>query len=206
MTPRKRPVLATSAASFALMLTACAAPLPGDLPPEQTSWSADQLIELSKQEADAGHDGQAERLEDGKVTFDEYQAAFNDLSACLNDAGITVSEPVISPVSNDRYEFTMDVGSLDMNVGAKLSDECAAEHWTSVSQGYMFTKTPVMDVGVRDATVPCLEEDGLKPTGEESNAFEFVSLPDADPDKVTECIMLAVEDVYPGLPSVTVAF
>lgn len=192
---------------FALVALVACAPAAGvSNQPVQQSWDSDQLIELSEKEAAAGHTGQAERLADGKVTFEEYQAAFNDLSACLKDAGITISEPVISPVSNDRYEFTMDVGSLDVNVGAELSDECNAEHWTSVSQGYMFTTTPVMDVAVRDATVDCLVENGMHPSGDEKNAFELAALPEMDPDVLTECVMAAVDEVFPGMPSVTVTF
>lgn len=163
-------------------------------------------MELSRTEKAAGHESQAERLRDGKVSFSEYQAAFNELSECLAAAGITVSEPVLSPVSNNRYEFTMDVGSLETEVGSELSDDCAEEHWTSVSQGYTFTTPSVMDVAVRDAAAECLEEIGLEPSGDERSAFDFAALPDANPDEVTECIILAVEEIYPGLPAVTVAF
>lgn len=198
--------VAASSLLLLLVLAGCTPPGQTDGIPEQQSWTSTQLKDLAKQEAEAGHDTQAERLEDGKVSFEEYQAAFGDLARCLEVAGITVSDPVISPVSNDRYEFTMDVGALDPLVGAELSDECAAEHWTSVSQGYMFTQTPVMDTPVRDATVSCLKDEGLKPTGTETKAYDFASLPDADPETVTQCIMNAVEETYPGLPAVTVAF
>lgn len=202
----RRPVLAAVVAVTLMALCACASEKSGDQPSAEQAWGVEEVLELARVEAAAGHGAQAQRLEDGRVTFEEYQAAFNELSGCLRNAGITVSDPVISPVSNDRYEFTMDTGALDTNVGAQLSDECAAEHWTSVSQAYMFTTTPVMDAAVRDASIPCLEGHGLKPTGEETQAGDFASLPDADPTSVTECIMQAVEDTHPGLPAVTVTF
>lgn len=187
-------------------VTVCAPSPPVDTGAVEQSWDSAQLIKLSKREAKAGHASQAKRLADGKVTFGEYQAAFNELSACLRTAGIAVSEPVISPVSNDRYEFTMDTGSLNRGVASKLSDECSAKNWTSVSQGYMFTRTPVMDIAVRHHTVACLEKKGMRPSGHEKNAFELAALPDMNRDVLTNCILAAVDKLYPGLKAVTVTF
>lgn len=74
-------------------------------PAPETSWEPSHLKELASLEATAGNVEQAEALEDGVVTFEEYKAAFDRLATCLDEAGINASPPVVSPVSNDRFEF-----------------------------------------------------------------------------------------------------
>jgi hypothetical protein len=167
---------------------------------------SEQIKDLARQESEAGNEEQAEILADGAVSFAEYEGSFNSLTSCLSEVGIEVSEPLVSPVSGNRYEFSMDTGELDAQAAMADSDVCQAKFWTSVSQAYSFSNPDVMEPPLRTATSECLVGLGIEPTGEEVNAKEFADLPGVDPEDLSACILDAATELYPEYPSLTVAF
>lgn len=174
--------------------------------PQQVVMDSGAIKELARQAEEAGNVEQAEALTDGVVSFDEYEAAFGQVAKCLSKAGISVTAPLMSPITGDRYEFSMEFGTLDQSVAVAESDRCNAEHFMAVSQAYAFSTPDVMEVPLRQPTADCLRELGVEATGEEANAKAFADLPNAKPEDVSACIVAAAQDLYPEYPALSVAF
>ncbi|TFD00501.1 hypothetical protein E3T28_08205 [Cryobacterium sinapicolor] len=168
--------------------------------------SSEQVKELGRQESDSGNTEQAAVLADGSVSFEEYDESFNLLAGCLRNVGIEPSAPLMSPVSGNRYEFSMNSGELDPQSALADGDVCQAKYWSSVSQAYSFSTPDVMEAALRTSTSECLEKKGIETTGGETNAKAFADLPGVDPDVLSSCILDAATEMYPEYPSMTVAF
>lgn len=205
MTTPVKSSLLVGGAALVLVLSACA---PSGVPDDNaTSYTAEQVQELAAKEELAGHTDQASALSDGVVSDDEYSAAFAALSQCATSQNVAVSEPTISPVSNDRYEFGYDYSGLTVDAALNVIDGCEAEHWTSVAMAYSFTREPRMNPDLMAATVGCLENRGLSVEGDTVSVEDLVNaVGESQSDAVTSCVYLTAAELYPDLKNVTVGY
>lgn len=171
------------------------------------SLTASQIQQLADKETASGHDEQADLLEDGRLTQEEYAVAFDLLTQCLSSQGVRTTIPVVDPVSNDRFAFSYDFAGVKPDVAVKAIDLCEARYWKSVSIAYSAGVSPHMDPALVEATSKCLQEKGLVTTTSPRSVREFVdALGKESVDDITSCIQDAVVKLYPDLSSFTVGY
>ncbi|PPF14167.1 hypothetical protein C5C31_04925 [Rathayibacter rathayi] len=196
---------AVAAVLAAAALAGCSA-APAEPTPGQPM-GAGQIRALAQEEGEAGHAQQQAALEDGAVTFQEYDEAFARLEACLTDHGVTVEGPVVSPVDGVRYEFSSDFGSREQSAALSDIDECNAVHWASVAKAYELSQPQSMDPPLVEATSACLRARGLDPAPEADVVAEFVtSVGEENGDAVLDCVQHEGARLYPDLPSLTAGY
>ncbi|QHC67316.1 hypothetical protein GSU68_12580 [Rathayibacter sp. VKM Ac-2759] len=189
-----------------LALTGCASGAPGDSVGHEAMSSA-QVEALAAQERDAGHGEQAAFLEDGVVTFEEYDASFVLYARCLTDRGLTVEGPQISPVDGVRYQSTADIGTHERTAALADIDECEAVYRTSVAQAYELSQPQVMDAPLAEAAAECLRGKGLAVTGEETDVADFVdSVGESESEEAVDCVLSEATRLYPEMTSLSVGY
>lgn len=155
----------------------------------------------------AGNEEQAAILADGEVTVEEYAAAFSALRACVAGDDIAVTDPVTSPVSNDRYEFRYDFPGLEPAAAVEVIERCEARYWTSVTMVYSFTRSPSMSPDLRAATGDCLAGRGIDAPSEATSVASIVEAVGSKHDKsVFACIDEVVRALYPEMPAVSISY
>jgi hypothetical protein len=169
--------------------------------------SSAQIEALSAEERESGHDEQAAFLEDGVVTFEEYDASFVLYSDCLTGKGFTVDGPQLSPVDGVRYVSSTDIGTREQSAALEDIDECQSSFMTSVAQAYELSQPQVMDPPLAEATAECLSGRGLSLSGEETDVVDFVdSVGEAEGDEVTDCVLDEAARLYPEMTSLSVGY
>ncbi|MWV50664.1 hypothetical protein GRS96_15425 [Rathayibacter sp. VKM Ac-2803] len=203
---RRGLALSGSGAVVLLVLAGCSGAVPDDSVRHEPLSSA-QIEALGEQERESGHDEQAESLEDGVVTFEEYDASFTRYAECLTGKGFTVEGPQVSPVDGVRYESSTDIGTRERSAALADIDECQARYSTSVAQAYELSRPQVMDPPLATAAGECLTGRGLSVTGEEANVVDFVeSVGEAEDDVVMDCVLDEATRLYPEMPALSVGY
>jgi hypothetical protein len=110
-------------------------------------------------------DSQRPALEDGVVTFDEYEAAALRTVQCINEGGMQGEAPF------DEHTRVYVVGARWRSSGSREGDQqkqaavaaCDAEHWNAISQAWSAQNQPTEQVlqQARSALGTCLRNAGL---------------------------------------------
>lgn len=202
----RTPAIAALAICFTVSLL-CGCTLQQDASVSRDPLSSEQVKALGAEERAVGHLEQAEALEDGIVTSQEYDLAFDRLASCLNLRGFTVTSPVVSPVDGVAYEFSSDFGTRDLDSALADLDDCETTHWRSVSMAYELSREPVMDPTLVEASTRCLKEQGYTPNGDERNVADLVrSIGEEEDSIVIDCVHGEAIRLYPELPSLVVGY
>jgi hypothetical protein len=200
------PALAGAGALLMLVLAGCS-DAPANESASHEPLSSAQIEALADQEREAGHEEQAAFLEDGLVTFEEYDASFVLYADCLAARGFTVEGPQVSPVDGVRYESTTDIGTREQSAALADIDECHAAYSTSVARAYELSQPQVMDPPLAQATADCLTGKGLSVSGEETAVADFVdSVGEGEDDEVTACVLDEAVRLYPEMTSLSVGY
>lgn len=183
-----------------LLLAGCAAE-----PPVQDDRAL--VLALAEVERDAGHEEQAALLEDGVASAEDYDEAFRLMRGCMEEGGVTLTEPVVSPADGLRYIWDFDANGLAPEAIDELQLECESVYWTSVSAAYPDTHAHVMDEPLRLAAIECLRAEGYELSGEERNFVELAGDPEADGgvrrEAAADCVFREAHELYPELPSLS---
>ncbi|MDR1394245.1 MAG: hypothetical protein LBJ62_09840 [Bifidobacteriaceae bacterium] len=165
--------------------------------------------ELEKQ----GYTEQAEMLEDGQVTDEEFREAFDLMAECLVAADVEILGPWVNPVDGVRLDFSavFDDG-VDHETARETVQSCWLPYWDSVSAWYVDTHPHVMDPPLRELVAECLEEKGYVLTGDEMSVEDFAG-PDRRKDPVgrpsatKSCVTDVINetDLY-GDQAITIAY
>lgn len=130
-------------------------------------------------------------LDDGEVTFEEYEAAINRSLACMEDAGIGVQGPHRVDergFTELRYSHSASSPGRTEDETLAVSDACLEEHSMVVEMMYQSSPSAVEAQDeqfeqIRGALVQCLEDNGIDVD------------PDASRDELTTAaVHLLVED------------
>jgi hypothetical protein len=181
-------------------LAACAPPGPS----EQTT--PEKLKAMSEQYRAQGFTEQADALEDGKITEDEYRAAYENLDRCITDAGYALTEMHLSPIDGATYLFAFDSSGRDRDVASQEMGECQDRYWSGVSAGYQDLVPVKMDEALRQSALDCMRDKGYDVTGDEKTPLEL-----GGPDPVSngnpsdrwtaaqECLLDAQGELFPEI-------
>lgn len=195
-----RGVKAALVVSGVLVLTACGTQAEG------STLSEAQIERLAIEAEEAGYAEQAAFLEDGEVTEREYAAAVDNYVECVAQYGYSVSERVVSPVDSLSFEYVTDTVGFDQNEASGNIQACSERHITYVERGYLGSHEARMDVPLLRAMDACVRDRGISTTGNETAPRDFFELEGMDPPTFSECLTGSAEDLYPELPSISVAF
>jgi len=166
--------------------------------------SVEAVSQLGRELIDAGSTGQGGALEDGVITASEYRAAFDALRSCVEDAGPTVSDAVISPIDGYSLVFSYDAAGVDTTAAVDIYDRCEGRHWQPLAQLYSAVSTSSMNPDLASAVSDCLAtQEQAVPTEATSLEAFFDQRNDAEhQQKVVDCISDEVSRLFPDLPAV----
>lgn len=193
--------MARSAAVLAavLLVSGCAA--------AENPKGRELVLSLATEQKELGHDAQYELMKDGIVDREDNDAAFRLLRTCMEDGGLRVSDPVISPADGLRYIFEVQANGLAPEAVDEVQQSCQEEFWISVSSAYADTNPHVMAEPLRLAAIACLIEDGYAMSGDERNFAEMAgdaaSDDGAQREAAADCVFAAAHELYPELPSLS---
>ena len=169
--------------------------------------TAGEVRVYAEKERRAGNPEQAQILEDGNVTPEEYSTAFGLLVDCVTSQGPQVSDPVMDPVSNNRYAFAYDYNGLQPDAAMEVVDRCEASYWSSVSIAFSLSRKEHMDPALVEFAAECLRGLGYAPSGGLTSVRDFVGdLRSEAGDDVVECVHRGVVALFPGLRSVAIGY
>jgi hypothetical protein len=181
------------------LLAGCSAPEP---PTER-----ELVLALAAESQEQGHPAQYELMKDGVVDLEDYDTAYRQLRACMEEGGMLVTDPIVSPADGLRYIFEFDANGLAPEVVDEVQRDCEAQYWTPLNAAYGDTNPAVMEESLRRASLECLEQAGYDMTGEEQNFAEMVGDPTADEgeqrEAAADCVFEAARKLYPDLPNLT---
>lgn len=166
------------------------------------------VLEYAKEAREAGADKNAELLQDGNVTEDEYLEAAARYQTCMGAAGIDLVGPQFSPVDNKTLEWGYPEDITSSPTSLKEQETCRAQ-WEPVMWSFITTHEPLMDRPLMEAVQACLESQSLTFPSEAKSFNDLVGPTD---DKgvqripaIEKCIISEALRLYPDLPGVTVA-
>ncbi|GIT78934.1 hypothetical protein LLS1_06030 [Leifsonia sp. LS1] len=94
-------------------------------------------------------------LDDGDVTWDEYEAAFKAYEACLARHGYELDQPHIS---GDLMDFGVPSAAVDSGV----DDTCYAFNWAQVDQAWQIAHEDTSESA--QIVAECLRSHGIVPS------------------------------------------
>ncbi|MDR0366221.1 MAG: hypothetical protein LBH68_05285 [Bifidobacteriaceae bacterium] len=151
-----------------------------------------------------GYTEQAAMLEDGEITAEEYQEAFDLFRSCLEEVGEGIAAgPYVNPLDGLTYEFMIDPGNVvDPIEQGKNEIACEDRYFDPLDYDYGHSHEPQMDPVLHEALRECLADKGFETSGEEKSVRDFVGGDAAEvgsdlDNAVTECIRSEVERLYP---------
>ena len=86
--------------------------------------SVPSLQQIAANARAAGHDWQADLLDDGDITLAEYDEGHRRNLACLDSAGITYSDPARNLPDGFRWLYDMSWPSMSDSEGQRASEDC----------------------------------------------------------------------------------
>ena len=130
----------------AVVVVVVAATLSGCSGAAETPSSSPSLAAISRQQVDA--------LQDGDVTWDEYQTGFAAYQACLSKEGYELVDPHIA---DDLMEFSVPGTAVESGA----DDACYQYNWSQIDDAWQIAH---QDTSASARLVAaCLEANGIKP-------------------------------------------
>jgi hypothetical protein len=132
-----RTMTCSSVVALGLVLAGCTA-TPGTPPSTSVAISSEQIA----------------ALEDGTITWDEYEQGFNDYRSCLRDAGYELVEP-------HRERDVFAAGVPDAAVASGVNDTCYAFTWEQVDVAWQLAHEDSSETA--EIVASCLRSKGIEP-------------------------------------------
>ena len=200
-----RKILAVSAGVLiAAGLTACS----GGQAPAGAGGKLDseQIKSLAKDEAEAGHAEQAGILEDGVVTTDELDQAFQLVRQCYESHGYTVNGPTINPIDGFSYSYSINAAGYEENSVWENLEACETKYWRSVNRAYGSAQEAVMDPPLLSAARECLAKENQDVNESARNLADIIKSNGVDQETALNCVSDAAVELYPDLPAINLNF
>ncbi len=123
---------------------------------------------ISQARAGGASDLQISVLEQGEVSFADYEAAVNRALDCMRQSGIDVMDPVMGTNSGLRmlnYGWSPTIDGLTQEQGKALGDECLHRHSFWIETGWQAQPSSLEVKEVffgqyRDIVVACIRDNG----------------------------------------------
>jgi len=138
-------------------------------------------------------------LDDHVVTQDEYRAAVTGFISCMAAAGYQSTEPVVSPVDGITllYDITPEG---DPKIWNEKIETCNLLHLSHIEPAYLESRQQIMDESLREATITCLDNQGIGMTGRERVVADFAAAAGERTQTVMECVTDSARKLFPELP------
>lgn len=190
-----------AACAVAILLTGCSS---GATDPRA-------IVLNSAQEArSAGSEANAEAMDDGELTEDEYRAAARRYQECYREEGIVLPEPVLSPVDNVTLEWEFPDTTFTSDAQISKALELCTSQWTPVVLAYGATHEQHTDPLLLKAARECLEDAGFTTPEDAVRVADLVGDPSNDSGKqrsaAEKCLIDEAFKLFPELPAVTVQY
>lgn|GEM_PF-3775646 len=161
----------------------------------------------------AGADRQVAVLEGGGVSAETIWTFEAGLDECYRAQGVWVDESVVSPVDGWSLVRDSSYDGLDVENDTVLIDalNACADEWdiSFLQLAYEVTHGDVMAEPLLRWMRECLTDAGLEVTGAERSAADFARGDVAEGGRAgvaRTCLAEGVAELYPDLPSYTVAW
>lgn len=197
----KRPWSMAIAGVIAMLLVGCSS---GGADPRAV------VLNSAQEARTAGSEANAQAMEDGELTEDEYRAAARRYQECYRDEGIVLPEPILSPVDNVTLEW--DFPDTAFSSDAQISEalEICTSQWTPVSLAYGATHEQHIDPLLLAATRECLQDAGFDTPDDAARVADLVGDPSNDSGQqrsaTEKCLIDEAFELFPELPAVTVQY
>ena len=189
-----------------MILAGCTAP--ARTPPVHLT--SDAVKSIGRGLVDKGYKVQGKPLLDGSVTAEEYRTAFDNLRTCVTTAGYTISDPVVSPVTNTNYEFVFDFKGRNQRKANTEILDCEKRYWSDLAGVYVDTAPQRMDEGLRQAVIACMKKHHYRVPDTDRTIAQMAGrdpVKDAKRRTVTmNCTQSEATRLFPNLPSVSLSF
>ena len=152
--------------------------------------------------ADPPPAAQAWALDDGVVTDEEYSKAVNDFVQCVRDAGYVVEDPVLSPVDGLSLIYKITPSGVPETYNNAVQ-KCNLDTMSHIEPRYVEPRDQQMDEQLRPVVANCLRDRGVVLTAREENVVDFDASAGND-DLLVECVLRAVDEVFPELSDINI--
>jgi hypothetical protein len=172
----------------------------------ESSFTAEGIEKMRSSLEESGFTAQAEFLQDGVITAEEYQASFERLKSCITSMGYDVSEAVTSPLTGSTLEFVYMMNGRDPDVALVDFDACEAEHWQPLAGIYGATAPQRVEEPLRVAIVDCMKREG-EDVDDSATTFTQIVGAEADDSRFEVAATCALDEaysLYPELPGLGV--
>lgn len=190
-----REIVTLGVAVLCLTLAGCST----EQPANSVLNSAD-VQAIGQQLREQGLDYQASVLEDGVVTTEEYETAFDDLRSCVEKNGIRIDGPEINPLTGKTFEFEYDIAGLSDATSETILEGCETPYWGELSGIYYDTVQKEPDQQLLRRITACMSSAGLEVT---EGTQDFWALFDRYDEKsasiASDCATTSVEELFPDL-------
>lgn len=154
-----------------------------------------------------GADQIVEILDDGDITRVELDEAARGFQDCYLAQGLTLDDPVLSPVDNVTLEWPFPEIPQDSN--SEAVTKCS-QQWSIAAAAYSATHESFMEPGLSAYVAECLVDQGYEINSEASKVLDFVGDPlkdnGAQRAAAEQCIYDGALKLFPDLPGVTVQY
>ncbi|WP_089958680.1 hypothetical protein [Lentzea xinjiangensis] len=139
-------------------------------------------------------------LDDDTVTDAEYRKAVDDFVLCVRAAGYAVTDPALSPVDGLSLIYRITPAG-DPAAYNDIVQTCNIGTMSHIEPRYVEPRHQRMDNRLRPVVAGCLRDRGIATSGQEENVVDFDARTEND-DLLMECVLHAVNEVFPELPDV----
>jgi hypothetical protein len=141
------------------------------------------------------------------VTWDDYTTAFDVVRDCIEVGGLTVTDPVMDPVTNTSYSYSYQFNDLSSEDAMNVIARCETDDWTRIDMAIQTQTPPRMNSDLAARTSSCLADRGLSTTGDESSVGGFVrSVGESNFDAIVGCVGEGIQVLYPELTGYGVGY
>lgn len=158
------------------------------------------VIACSGETGDAGEaaaggvvsDFQADILEDGEVTFGEFESAVGAYSACLEELGIAVEAEYSDTNESFDYAFSLPGGDVGAALDTPEAVECHDQYVSRVELVWADQVGPTAEEerAFYEAIAECMRAQGFEVADAEPQTLGFWS--DQQPDEYSACFEEAI--------------
>lgn len=160
------------------------------------------LEQIAQEARDLGRDWQAGILEDGDITLAEYDEGHRRNLTCLDDVGITYSEPQRSVLDGYSWNYDMFWPNMDDSKGQDVSYKCFEENLESLSVAMTAWGDWKTDAAVLSFTNECVTQAGFTVESDVQNYRELwlsAAGEGLTQDVVANCLNTAMIRLHPGV-------
>ncbi|MBN9176249.1 MAG: hypothetical protein J0I43_02610 [Microbacterium sp.] len=170
----------------------------------------EQVQATAQQYKADGYPALAALLEDGVVDSDDYGAAANLYTSCLEKLGYVPGAPQINPTTSMTYIYNVQSDGRDPKVAATDEETCRVPNLSVVEAIYLNTNEQRIDESVRRAALECMAQKGFDIPDSARDIRAFSGNPEADGgaqrSAAATCITDEALKLFPDLPYVGVAY